>query len=374
MGRARLPGEWILLLALLALGFARWHDETWDPEPHREESIYLRAFEASSAGASPYDGTGKYKYPPAFAVAGGRMLAALGSHTTLSVLRVGNLAGLVLLAWVGTRGLPWRPWVRFIAAGTLLLSPLAANGLFYGNVTFLLGGPALVALRFHRVRPVLAGFLLGLSIALKPMLVPALALLVASASPSRRPEPARKAAVSALTTAALVSLSAQPSLLPEMLRGVTACPTCATNVSLDRVAYCFGMALPPVAWLALACLAALVLGRRMRLDPPTITSVGAALSVLGLPLVWPGTLALTFPLQLAALEIARRRAAPPWKAPSVALAPGAVLSLHGAGGVAALHGYPPVLQGLLTAIPLAALVGLVWLVATFAGRSASEVG
>jgi len=317
-----------------------------------------------SEGRSPYQEPG-FLYAPPFSTAGAVLQGVLGERRLLLFLRHLNLAGACAAVWVSVLILRWPLAVRLLAAGvTVGLSPLVGNGLFLGNISLLVSALTLAGLQAAERRPVAAGVLLGSGLALKPLALPALALLALSRPPAGTGRARRVAALAGLVAAAgWLLLGLQH--LAEMRSRAGGMPRPAHNVSLARALYCFGLEPPPAVLFGLVVAVGAAYVARRRLAGPELTVVAATVSLLALPIIWPHTFVLTYPVQARALErgVESLRAARadelPLRIGGLALVLAAILSLHGSQGVGAAPAeWPLFLQGLVTLIPLAALAGL----------------
>jgi hypothetical protein len=243
------------------------------------------------------------------------------------------------------------------------LSPLVADGLACGSVTLLLLGLVVAGLAMTSERPLLGGGLVGLVTASKPVAVSALAVLAMPDRGGRLPA-RRLLAASAAVAAAMAWLLIGFEHLPSMASRAGGLPGALTNVSLPRVLYALGVPVHPVITFGVltAAGAALAWWRRP-LDRQRL-AIATSTSLLALPINNPSTLLYSLPAQAVALEraVARLRsagAAPRRRAlAELALVVGAVASVHGAMGVAAVGELSLPLQGLVTLIPLAAVAGL----------------
>lgn len=163
-----------MLAALAALAVA----VAWSGHVGRDLAVYLTAGRDVLHGGSGYvDG---FNYPPAFLpLAAG--LAALPAHTAGTVMAVVLLAAAVGVGVTSAAAAGWRvggPAAPVVTLVVLVSAPLA-SALRVGNVSPVLAvfaGAVLVLLA--RRRPVAAGVVLGVSLALKPMLAPVALLLL----------------------------------------------------------------------------------------------------------------------------------------------------------------------------------------------------
>ncbi len=293
----------VLLLALVALTrypFPR------TAEARGDEVVYMLAFETAVAGESPYEVTG-YFYPRAFARVGGWLLAALGEGGALAVLRAANLLGLAFAFWSATVWLPLATAWRWLAAAVLLcLSPAVHAGLDLGNVSFFIVGLSLAALFEWPRRPLLAGLLLGVGVALKPIAAAVVPILLA-----HRPRSGGRRHLLAAGTAGLVAaaLLLPVSDLREMLGQEMVVLAHARSFSLNRLLGLFGLEAPQVV-LTLAVIALATAGARLsRMSSIQLLAYSIAAISLATPLVWNHTLIVALPVQGLALALAWHRLA-----------------------------------------------------------------
>ena len=306
----RLPWYWHLAatvtLGLLAL--ARW-PFLRSPVPLGDEAVYLQAFETLRAGGTPYNVKGFF-YPLAFARGGAWLLDAMGPSGTLVALRGANLLGLAFAFWTATAWLPLSTTRRWLAAAALLsLSPAVHAGLDLGNVSFFIVGLALAGLLGWPRRPLLAGTLLGTSVALKPIAAAAIPLLmVHRARWSLRD--GRRHLVAAVTAAAVAAVLLLPiSGLREMLGQEMVPLAHARSFSLQRLLALFGIDVTQVV-LTLAAMATAVAAARWRpMSSSQLLCYVVATISLATPLVWNHTLIVALPVQGLALALAGRRSA-----------------------------------------------------------------
>ncbi len=299
----------VLLLALLAL--ARW-SFLRSPVPLGDEAVYLQAFETVRAGGTPYDVEGFF-YPLVFARVGAGLLGVLGPGGTLAALRAANLLGLAFAFWTATAWLPLRIAGRWLAAAALLcLSPAVYAGLDLGNVSFFIVGLALAGALGWPRRPMPAGALLGVSVALKPIA----AALIPILGVHRPGRPAASGGARHLLAGATAAAVAVLLLLPisdlrEMLGQEMVPLAYARSFSLQRLLALFGVDVPQVV-LTLAATAVAVAAARWRpMSSVQLLCFAVATISLVTPLVWNHTLIVVLPVQGLALVLAwQRRSAP----------------------------------------------------------------
>lgn len=355
-----------LLACALLLTFAavRFWPQVASPQPLSDEEAYLQAFRNTLEGRSPYLGTGYY-YPPGFAVVGGLLLGAVGALPVLALLRLANLLGLAFTVWLALAWLPPRwPWRLGVAAAFVGLSPAVSFALTYGNITFAVVALTLASLLGWRQRPLAAGCLMGLGIAVKPVAPASLAALSlhSPTAPSRRHLLAAGAAVAA---AGVLLLPGLPHLL-EMLRLEGGPLIMKRTFSLYRVAVVLG--LPVAPWMVLVAGTAVtgLIAWRRPLSALQLLCLATAGAVVSAPLLWSHTLVLVLPLQTVALSLAVSRrhdgvrfqgalaAVGRYELSFVVLGCAAIQLAEGG----AIDHLPGPLQAVLLAVPAAAVTGL----------------
>ncbi len=297
------------VLSLVLLALVRW-SFLRSPAPLGDEDVYLQAFAAIRAGGTPYDVKGFF-YPLAFARAGAWLLGVLGPVGTLAALRTANLLGLAFAFWVATAWLPLSVARRWLAAAALLcLSPAVHAGLDLGNVSFFIVGLAIAALLSWPRRPLLAGVLLGASVALKPIAAAVIPILLVHRPhrlSSRRGSRHLLAGATAAVTAAGLLLPI--SGLREMLGQEMVELAYARSFSLQRLLALFGVDVSR-AVLALVATAVAVAATRWRpMSPVQLLCYAVATISLVTPLVWNHTLIVALPVQGLALALAWQRLA-----------------------------------------------------------------
>jgi hypothetical protein len=345
--------------------FLQWHNLSL-PEPHVDERVYLRAFDIVDRGGNPYDDA-DFVYAPPFAHAGAALRRALGPERFLVAFRMASLAGLWILVWVSLHGSRWPLPVKAGVGLAVLESQLVGNGLGCGNVSVLMLGPLLAAMALAPRWPVLGGAVLGALNAFKPTAVSALVVLAAPPRGGRLSAAAVRMLVAAGVAAGLCLLIGLEHL-PSMLRRAGGFPDRIINLAPARVFHAWGMPVPPVLlFAAFTILGTLYAWRRAR-TPRERLAVAGTTSLLALPVINPNTLLLSFPAQMLALELAaasyagtrRSGASAGRQLAELVLVAGAVLSIHGAEGAVSTGELPPVVQGLVTAIPLLGVAALTW--------------
>ena len=153
-------------LNLLAVGVAAlaWRFYFVGPPPMDAATI-LRGWEAAAVGSSPYAADFGVNYPPAVQWIGGILVAVLGSSGALFAYRLFCALGCIL-GLVGIARLAALPEWLVVAVGSASCVPMI-EGLSIGNP-----GPAVAGLGVWALAA-RGSHGLGLSLALKPLLVPA---------------------------------------------------------------------------------------------------------------------------------------------------------------------------------------------------------
>lgn len=357
----------LLLLTFVAVmvgGTVRFHSELTSPGVEVDMGIYLRAFDHLEGGGSPYAERG-FLYTPAFAVLGNAVRNALGTELFVRACRWATLAGAWLLVWAALAGGRWRWQVQALAALVVIWSPLVANAIGCLNASLAIMGPLLAALQVAEQRPLLAGAVAGTANALKPLGLPAL-LLAMLPQRGRRLAPwvPRMAAVAGVALTGLLLLGHRH--LPAMWERGEGFPGRIINVSLVRALTILGAPVHGVVVFVAVTLVAAYLTWRWVDDHRTRVAVGAAASVLALPVNSPGSFLLSLPLQALALELASRRVAtarrdgrkPRRAIYELALVAAVVIGIHGAEGAVATGELPTWVQGVVTLMPLADVAAL----------------
>lgn len=354
-------------LAVVLLG--AWHlyrDALTHPVPLCDERSYISAWRLMAAGDDPY-AEPAYLYPPAFARVGLAAEDLLGPWL-LPVWRWSSLVGVAVLVWVSLWGNRWPLPVQGAVGLAVISSGITANGIGCNNVTLLVAGPLLLALRLSPRWPLAAALVAGTINSLKPMGLAGLAVQVTP----RRGEPVlRRWAVRFTLATALVAvmwLRLGIEDLPLMMGKAGGFPHSRFNVSLHRALVSLGLPVPPaVVFLAAMAVAMAFAWRRVGSDRERMALAGVA-CLLGLPVTNPNSYLLSLPVQVLALELAAGRFAAAWRAgegrkrplAELALVSAATLSAHGPEGGLAAMALPLPVQGIVILIPALAVIGLTW--------------
>jgi energy-converting hydrogenase Eha subunit C len=262
-------------------------------------------------GRSPYEHS-VFPYPPTVAIVGAWLLSLVGSEAFRTGFRYVNLIGGCAAVWASL--LPLRaPWLLklFTAILAVCFLPAFEGALQSDNLSMLTGGLTILALVLWPCRPVSAGILLGIGIALKPIALVALVLLAVQ----RPSDGGKKHWTAAL--AAFITVAALWSLSPAWLLSAADQPSVKAaeadwaegvlNVSLFRVLACFGLKTSPFLLLAGASFVSILYLRTRVLNPLQFLCVACAASLLSLPIVWRHTLLIVTPLAFVAAETAFNR-------------------------------------------------------------------
>ena len=252
-----------------------------------DSAIYVRGFADVQAGADPYAirDFATFVYPPPSAGMGAWLVELAGVEGARVLVRTIVFAGALWLGWlVASRyRLRWRAvWAAVLALG-------CTTALDHGNAS-----PAVVALAFFaltRERDDAAGILVGLSLVVKPLLIPALPALMLWR---------RRSAGWAIATAGVLILATGPAALHRWLDLIAFKADGWAHAPLNLAPHAFlwrmGLEVPAVVWAGLVGLAAAPFARRP-------ASMLAACAV-GTTVLWSGTL---IPLLVPAAGLALSR-------------------------------------------------------------------
>jgi hypothetical protein len=201
----------------------------------------------------------------------------LGEGVVIALMRSVNLLGLAVTVWCSFAWTPWR-WRSRLAAGALIivLSPAIHFSLFLGNLSLTIAGLIVGGLLLWPRRPVLAGVLLGSSVAIKP-----------------------------LAPVALVTLLCFPEL-DRMMR-LAYWSRLERTVSLHRFAYLLGWQQGVLLISAAVAVVAIVVARWRPLGRTHLLALAVTAALAATPLVWAHTLVACLPVQVLALTTALLR-------------------------------------------------------------------
>jgi hypothetical protein len=291
----------ILLLSLVAA--LRYWPYVFFPGPFNDEMFYFGAFQRVLEGLSPYTKSG-FLYPPLTAHLGAWAVEHLGEGAVIALMRSVNLLGLAVTVWCSFAWTPWR-WRSRLAAGALIivLSPAIHFSLFLGNLSLTIAGLIVGGLLLWPRRPVLAGVLLGSSVAIKPLAPVALVTLLCHRPLDGRRRHLLAAGVGLLLTAVL--LFGFPEL-DRMMR-LAYWSRLERTVSLHRFAYLLGWQQGVLLISAAVAVVAIVVARWRPLGRTHLLALAVTAALAATPLVWAHTLVACLPVQVLALTTALLR-------------------------------------------------------------------
>jgi len=309
---AQRPRRQLIAIGLLSLvALALYHRVLLRAGEFADETIYVAAASAVATGESPFEVPGYY-YPAAFAYLWAATEKALAIPAWL-VWRLANLAAAILLVWLAGIHVPVderRWWLRPLLCAPLLAAPGISLALRTGNVSVLTALLVAAGVLLAGHRPLRAGLLLGASVAIKPLAVPALMALAAPGVRRSRSGGApplavlgaeQRASALGLALAALV-LFAVPFSRELLAQPVEVLSTIRT-VSFERLFRLLGLPLPRLAVLAIvygALAAAAAWWTRDRMERAVVALAGAMVAA---PLVWSHTMILGLPFLTLALAV-----------------------------------------------------------------------
>ena len=305
-------GEWLAeplgrhllaIVLLMLVATLRWWHNTLAPIPQNDETIYFDAFEAVARGDSPYTPTGYLTFS-FLAYAGGWAIEHLGRLPTLVLLRLANFSGMALAVWFSAAWIPWTWRRRLLATSAYVaLAPVISFGIVLGNLSMAMAGMLIPALMLWPRVPATSGFLMGLSVAMKPVAPGAIVTLA-----SHRPSPAtRRHLITAGIAAVIIGLIVLvPPHLSEML-SKDVWPRLGRSVSPHRFAYLLGLqgSVPFIS--AGIALLAVFIARRRPISQTRCLALALTITLATTPLVWSHTLLVALPTQVLALLILHHR-------------------------------------------------------------------
>jgi hypothetical protein len=268
--------------------------------------IYFAAFDAVAAGSSPFTVSGYLAFS-ALAYTGAWILDVAEQPLTLALFRSANLIGLGVCVWLSSAWLAWT-WSRRLLASVLFvaLAPAVGFGVELGNLSLLMAGMVIFALLSWPRRPLLAGSLLGLSVAVKPVAPAAIVALLFH----RSDRVGRRHLVTggtALAVSALIVL-ASPHLDSVLSKEIWF--RLARTVSPYRFAHLLDLRGSEPIFFGLVLLLTAVIARRRVLGPTQCYALAATAAIAATPVVWSHTLLVTLPLQVLALLVLHQRWSP----------------------------------------------------------------
>ena len=347
-------GIHVLALATLAIvAVIRYPHYLLASEPRLDEGYALAAFDELRAGRSPYRAE-PFNYPPSFAAAGAWWLGVTGVAGVVTSMRLLNLAGMAVTAWIACAWIPVRFPLRWVIAALMIVfSPSVHHGFQVGNLSLAVAGATLLGLLVWPARPWLAWFLLAASLAVKPLALAAIPLLLVH-RPSSGTGRHRRGALLALPALAAAVL------LPGDFEGFLRVPepqiVLDLSVSLRRVLSVLGLDVDRLLLATAVVGSAAALAWRRRLDRGALVMVAGVTSILAAPIVWRHSLVLLLPLQVIA--VVRLFPGRLWSRRGLLVAAGILaIQLNARGDILVL---PPWLQALLLVPSVAAPAALAW--------------
>lgn len=313
----------LLAVAVLALlTVVRYAELLVHPAAWIDESIYEEGFEALLAGDSPYSlsppGDGFY-YPPPFAHAGAFLLARLGGPALRGLVRAASVLSVAWVVWLAAAWLPHprdqaaahgdaaRGYaLRLFAAALLVVSPIGIElGFRVGNFSFIIAALLMTAVVLYPWRPILGGFLLGVSLVLKP-LAPAVAAVLFAQRPGRKA--ARAGRITAVVAGLTASLLVAPFLpeLQEMLSQRLSTLVRGRILSTYRIAELVGIPLDRAFVFALLTLVLMALSWRFGRSHGAVVALALGGVVVTAPALWGHTMVIFFPVLVIATVHAYR--------------------------------------------------------------------
>ena len=290
-----------------------------------------------------------YVYNPPFAHLLRLATQQFRVQPTLILLRILGVLGMAALVWSSVQLTRWSLRVQLFVSMILLLeSPMLASALYHGSVTPLFAGLPVVALALSQATPILSGVLVGFAIANKPMVVPALAVLLASDNP------VLKRSGIAATTAMGLTLLIGLNHLPGLLGKAGGLPDILHNFSLHRVLLSLGLEVSPILLLLTVTVCAGLLSKRYVSNSQQALLLGASLSILSTPSVSTYTYVLAYPALFAAISmyLAMPRPRHLITGSLILLGAVAVHCVPEAKSTHLLEQVPRITLGLLTAVPV----------------------
>ncbi len=302
-GRRWLAHVAAVVLLFAVLGVRYGHLLTF-PDILNDEISYTKAARRVAAGKTPY--YGGYLYPPLVAVAVAEGQERWGLVPVLIALRSSNFLGVAVTAWIALLPLPWSLVRRWLACALYLaFAPAVHFTLLFSNLSATVVGAISIALTVWPAAPLVAGLLLGTSLAVKPLAPGALAVLLTHRAAGGGQRHLATVAVAGVVAALLIlplpylgdMLSVPASSSRQLIR----------TVSPHRIAYLLGWHSNAVPLSAALLVAAIWVSRRRPWTPPAVAILAAVTAIAATPIVWSHSLLLTLPLQVLALDRAWNR-------------------------------------------------------------------
>jgi hypothetical protein len=300
----------LIVLALWGVAIARyWKWIVLSPSGLADSSAYFQGFSAVLEGRVPYVHP-RFLYPPLFAHGGAWLTQHLGLTGVAVLLQLINLLAASALVWISLTLVVPRLGVRLVAAPVLLaLLPPILDSIGSGNIAIAITCLALAAALLWGRAPFVAGGLLGLALAAKPMAVGFLPVLALQRT---FPGPRCWGAIGMAVAIAAGSLALYPTEALAMfhhLGGSTGVRTVSLHAALREL----GLLVPAAGVTVLVGAAGGLVAYRARgLHPISLAYLSCALSLAMLPVISNGSLSLGLPIIFAAPVFAARRLARQW--------------------------------------------------------------
>ncbi len=365
-------------LAVLAVVFAFY--PVGDPGRLLEDEVpSVKVWRSVARGVDPYDPAvseyATHPYLPTFLYGGGLLVRSLGQENVLLLQRLLNLASIAALAWAASSAFLRLEPARTAAAILLVFLPPLQRSVEYGNLSSLAAAATIVPLLIWPRRPVGAGILLALGLALKPSGLAAapLLLLHRTTSPTRRH--VRAVCVAGGLLGALVLSTPWPFAFLRQEKGYPTMHDSVGNATLQRLLEGFGLTVPaPIVFAAVVGIGVVVV-RLRPYAPLRLALLASFVSLAALSRVWHHS----FSIAALAVAGAAVRAVAELRRPASDRARALLNALLVALGIAVVSsskawsedwsGIPTPLLGLLSVVPLGAFLGL----SLYAGGGASGV-
>jgi hypothetical protein len=298
-----LSRHFVAVLFLTLFAMLRWFPWVAWLEPLNDEMVYFGAFRFAAEGLSPFSQRG-YLYPPILALAGGWGLQQFGEVAVIAVVRVANVLGLAITVWCAMAWLPWR-WTQRLIVGAVFLSisPQVRFSMLFGNLSLAVAGLIILGLLTWHRRPLLAGFLLGVSVAIKQVAPVAIGLLFLL----RPVGGGRRHQIAGVASAAIVAGLALSFPFFGDIPALGIEDRLARTVSIHRFAHLMRIPYSTIWLSALVALTAAVMVRKRRMSQTHFMLFAIAAALMATPLVWSHTLIVALPLEIIALQIACSR-------------------------------------------------------------------
>lgn len=306
-------GDHALGVALLFLaGTLVHHAELFSATPLADEAAYVCAARAESAQL-PLSTCPRYLYTPGFARVLGTVLEQAGEAALLGGLRLCVWLGAAVTLWLSLALSSWS-WQARVVAGVLAMSiwPPLTQALTLGNLSSVVAAATVSALLLKERQALLAGWLLGVAILIKPLPAAVPLLLLAHAAGElwrgkRSGLPELRCGLVALAIVGLgVALGGGIAPLPPFD------PAIQNSITLVRTLRVLGIGASPLTVCAAAAMLGAFVAARWEWPVRRLGELAVVISLLSAPLVWAHSWLLSTPLLVLALEraLARYRDAP----------------------------------------------------------------